>query len=263
MDNEYNKRPERAGVEKMIEIQKGQKISLTKDNKKLKELLIGLGWEIGKKQEMDLDVSVFLLGENDKVRSEKDIIFYNQTEDESGAVKHLGDNKIGGIIGDAEQIKIDLTKVPAQVQKIDFTITIYEAETRKQNFGQMKRAYIRVIDQNTKEEILIYNLSEEYKEETAIIVGEIYRNKGEWKFQAIGSGFIGGLAALSRNYGVDIGRKSERASIVMYEDVKIAVKKLATIHKVKMSDIINEALERYIQEHRTEINKYDNIVKNL
>ena len=247
-----------------VVLKKGQKVNLTKDNPKLKNILIGLGWDLSDQiNEFDLDTSVFLLGADGKVTSEDDFIFYNNLKHKSESVEHLGDNLKGSGEGDDEQVKIDLSKIPAQIEKIDFVITIYESEERKQNFGQLKKAYIRVIDLDRNKEIIRYDLGKEFSVETAIVAAEIYRSKGEWKFQALGSGFIGGLEALSRNYGINSGRKSDRASIVMYSDVKIAVKKLAIIHQVKISDIINDALEKYIQDHNEEINKYDNVIKNI
>jgi tellurium resistance protein TerD len=119
-------------------------------------------------------------------------------------VEHLGDNLTGAGSGDDEQIKIDLSKVPTNVEKIDFTVTIYEADTRNQNFGQVENAFIRVVNSATGEELIRYDLSEDFSVETAVIVGELYRNKGEWKFNAVGSGFEGGLAALGRNFGVSL-----------------------------------------------------------
>ena len=123
---------------------------------------------------------------------------------ESGAVEHLGDNLTGAGEGDDEEIRIDLDKVPANVDKIEFTVTIYDADARKQKFGQVENAYIRVVDEETGKELIRYDLGEDFSIETAVVVGEIYRNKGEWKFNAIGSGWSGGLAALGRNYGVNV-----------------------------------------------------------
>ena len=184
-----------------------QKVDLTKTNPGLKEVLIGLGWDTNKYdggKDFDLDSSVFLLGANGKVASDDDFVFYGNLKHKSGAVEHMGDNLTGAGEGDDEQIKIDLSKVPAEVEKIDFTVTIYEAEERKQNFGQVENAFIRVVNQATGEELIRYDLGEDFSIETAVVIGELYRNKGEWKFNAIGSGFSGGLASLGKNYGVNV-----------------------------------------------------------
>ncbi|MBE8954848.1 MAG: TerD family protein [Quinella sp. 2Q5] len=190
-----------------ISLQKGQKVDLTKGNPSLKHLLIGLGWDVNKYDggfDFDLDAAAFLLGANGKVNSDEDFVFYNNLKHKSGSVEHMGDNLTGEGEGDDEQIKVDLSKVPADVDKIDFTVTIYDAEARKQKFGQVSNAYIRVVDEDTGKEIIRYDLGEDFSIETAVVVGEIYRNRGEWKFNAIGSGWSGGLAALGRNYGVNV-----------------------------------------------------------
>ncbi len=190
-----------------ISLKKGQKVDLTKTNPGLKEVLIGLGWDTNKYdggKDFDLDSSVFLLGANGKVASDDDFVFYGNLKHKSGSVEHMGDNLTGAGEGDDEQIKIDLSKVPAEVEKIDFTVTIYEAEERKQNFGQVENAFIRVVNSATNEELIRYDLGEDFSIETAVVIGELYRNKGEWKFNAIGSGFSGGLAALGRNYDVNV-----------------------------------------------------------
>ena len=190
-----------------ISLKKGQKVDLTKTNPGLKEVLIGLGWDTNKYdggKDFDLDSSVFLLGANGKVASDDDFVFYGNLKHKSGSVEHLGDNLTGAGEGDDEQIKIDLSKVPAEVEKIDFTVTIYEAEERKQNFGQVENAFIRVMDATNNKELIRYDLGEDFSIETAVVIGELYRNKGEWKFNAIGSGFSGGLASLGKNYGVNV-----------------------------------------------------------
>ena len=190
-----------------ISLKKGQKVDLTKTNPGLKEILVGLGWDTNRYdggKDFDLDTSIFLLGASGKVNSDEDFVFYGNLKHVSGSVEHLGDNLTGAGSGDDEQIKIDLSKVPANVEKIDFTVTIYEADTRNQNFGQVENAFIRVVNSATGEELIRYDLSEDFSVETAVIVGELYRNKGEWKFNAVGSGFEGGLPALGRNFGVSI-----------------------------------------------------------
>jgi len=190
-----------------ISLQKGQKVSLTKDNPGLTKVLVGLGWDVNQYDtggSFDLDTAAFLLGDNGKTASSNDFVFYGNLQHTSGSVQHLGDNLTGAGDGDDEQIKIDLSKIPANVSRIAFTVTIYEAEERRQNFGQMNNAFIRIVDESTGEELLRYDLGEDFSIETAIVFGELYKNNNEWKFNAIGSGYQGGLAALCANYGVDI-----------------------------------------------------------
>ena len=190
-----------------VSLRKGQKVDLTKGNPSLKKILIGLGWDTNKYDggfDFDLDAAAFLLGANGKVNSDDDFVFYNNLKHKSGSVEHMGDNLTGEGEGDDEEIKIDLAKVPANVEKIDFTVTIYDADTRRQTFGQVSNAYIRVVDDVTQQELIRYDLGEDFSVETAVVVGEIYRHNGEWKFNAIGSGWSGGLAALGRNYGVNV-----------------------------------------------------------
>ena len=190
-----------------ISLQKGQKVDLTKTNPGLKKVLVGLGWDTNKYDggsDFDLDAAAFLLGDGGKVNSDGDFIFYNNKRHSSESVTHMGDNLTGAGDGDDEQIKIDLSIVPQSIQKIDFTVTINDAETRKQNFGQVSNAYIRVCNDETGEEIVRYDLGEDFSIETAVVVGELYRNGNEWKFNATGSGFQGGLAALCNNFGISI-----------------------------------------------------------
>ena len=190
-----------------VSLRKGQKVDLTKGNPNLKKVLIGLGWDTNKYDgvhDFDLDAAAFLLGANGKVTSDDDFVFYNNLKHKSGSVEHMGDNLTGEGEGDDEEIKIDLSKVPQTIEKIDFTVTIYEAVERKQSFGQVENAYIRVVDDTTGNELIRYDLGEDFSIETAVVVGELYRHGGEWKFNAIGSGFEGGLASLGKNYGVNV-----------------------------------------------------------
>lgn len=190
-----------------VSLKKGQKVDLTKGNPNLSKILVGLGWDTNKYDggsDFDLDAAAFLLGANGKVTGDEDFVFYNNLKHASGSVEHLGDNLTGAGEGDDEQIKIDLAAVPANIEKIDFTVTIHEAEQRKQNFGQVSNAFIRVVDEANNKELIRYDLGEDFSIETAVVVGEIYRNNGEWKFNAIGSGFQGGLAALGKNFGVNV-----------------------------------------------------------
>ncbi len=191
----------------MINLSKGQKIDLTKSNPGLSKLLVGLGWDINKydgQAAFDLDAAAFMLGANGKVQNDADFVFYNNPKHSSGAVQHMGDNRTGAGEGDDEVIRVDLAKVPAGIDKIDFTVTIHEADTRKQNFGQVSNAFIRIVDEAKGEELIRYDLGEDFSIETAVVVGELYRNAGEWKFNAIGSGFKGGLRALCLNFGVNV-----------------------------------------------------------
>lgn len=190
-----------------INLSKGQKVDLTKGNPNLKHIMIGLGWDVNQFDsgyDYDLDASAFMLGENGKTPTEKEFIFYGNLEHHSNSVKHMGDNLTGAGDGDDEQIFVDLTLIPQNISRIAFTVTIYDADLRRQNFGQVANSFIRVIDQDTGYEILRYDLGEEFSIETAIVVGEIYKYKGEWKFNAIGSGFQGGLAALCNHYGIEV-----------------------------------------------------------
>ena len=190
-----------------ISLQKGQKVDLTKTNPSLKKVLIGLGWDTNKYDggfAFDLDAAAFLLGESGKVTSEKDFVFYGNLTHPSESVKHLGDNLTGEGDGDDEQIVVELEKIPASIKKIAFTVTIYDAEKRNQNFGQVSNAFIRICDEVTGTELIRYDLGEDFSIETAVVVGELYLNNGEWKFSAVGSGFSGGLAALCGNYGIEV-----------------------------------------------------------
>ena len=190
-----------------VSLKKGQKVDLTKTNPGLKEILIGLGWDTNKYDggsDFDLDAAAFLLKGDGKVNDDGDFVFYGNLKHASGGVEHLGDNLTGAGEGDDEEIKIDLSKVPESVEKIDFTVTIYEADERHQNFGQVENAFIRVVNVATGEELIRYDLGEDFSVETAVVIGELYRNKGEWKFNAIGSGFSGGLGALCNNFGVNV-----------------------------------------------------------
>ncbi|MBY9080093.1 TerD family protein [Paenibacillus sp. HN-1] len=188
-----------------INLSKGQKIDLTKTNPGLSKITVGLGWDTNKYdggKDFDLDVSVFLADANGKVNKESNFIFFNNKQNENGSVVHTGDNRTGEGEGDDEQIQIDLASVPADVEKIAFTITIYEAEHRNQNFGQVSRSYVRIVNDVNNEELIRFDLGEDFSIETGVVVGELYRNAGEWKFSAIGSGYKDGLAGLTRDYGL-------------------------------------------------------------
>ena len=189
-----------------VSLKKGEKVSLNKGNPGLRNIVVGLGWDTNAYDtggSFDLDSAAFLLGENGKVTSSNDFVFFGNLKHSSGAVEHLGDNRTGVGAGDDENIKIDLSLVPQSITKIVFTVTIYEAEERHQNFGQINNSYVRIYNADTNEEILRYDLGEDFSIETAAVFGELYRHNNEWKFNAIGSGFQGGLAALCANYGVE------------------------------------------------------------
>ncbi len=190
-----------------IMLKKGQKIDLTKGNSSLKKLVVGLGWDTNRYDggyDFDLDAAAFCCGDDDKVHNDLDFIFYNNLKHESGAIEHLGDNLTGDGDGDDEQVVVDLSLMPAHITKINFTVTIHEADERGQNFGQVSNAYVRVVNSENDQELLKYDLGEDFSVETAIVVAQLYKYNGEWKFNAIGSGFAGGLAALCRNFGLNV-----------------------------------------------------------
>ena len=203
-----------------ISLQKGQRVSLSKESKEgLDRVIVGLGWDEarqpqtkgflaslfggGEPQAIDCDASALLL-QDGKLRNWKDVVYFGALRHGSGAVQHMGDNLTGAGDGDDEQIKVDLSLVPENIQRVAFTVTIYDADVRRQNFGQVNNAFIRIVDESNGQEILRYDLGEDFSIETAAIFGELYKHNGEWKFNAIGSGYQGGLAALCANYGVEV-----------------------------------------------------------
>ncbi|RSU51092.1 TerD family protein [Sphingomonas sp. S-NIH.Pt15_0812] len=190
-----------------VSLAKGGNVSLSKEEPGLTHILIGLGWDTRTTDgtDFDLDASAFLLGANDKVRGDADFIFYNNLRSSDGSVEHTGDNRTGEGDGDDEALKVELGKVPADVQKIAVSVTIHEGEARRQSFGMVSNAFIPVVNDVTGREIARYDLSEDASTETAMIFGEVYRHNGEWKFRAVGQGFKGGLAPMARNYGVNVG----------------------------------------------------------
>jgi tellurium resistance protein TerD len=195
------------GIIMAINLTKGQKVDLTKGNPSLKKIMIGLGWDVNAFDtgvDFDLDAAAFMLGSNGKCPTDHEFIFYGNLKHGSGSVEHQGDNLTGEGEGDDEQILINIDKIPSNIEKIAFTVTIYEADSRHQNFGQVSNAYIRIVDDVTGKELIRYDLGEDFSIETAVVVGELYKNNGEWKFNAIGSGFQGGLAALCGHYGIDV-----------------------------------------------------------
>lgn len=189
-----------------ISLSKGGNVSLTKTDPNLVRILIGLGWDERATDgaSFDLDASAFLLGTSGKVRGDHDFIFYNQLRSVDGAIEHTGDNRSGQGDGDDESILVDLSKVSAEIDKAAITVTIHDAATRGQNFGQIANAFIRVVNQDTGIEIVRFDLAEDYSTETAMVFGELYRHNSEWKFRAVGQGYAGGLAAMCQQYGISV-----------------------------------------------------------
>ncbi|MFT6806411.1 MAG: tellurium resistance protein TerD [Glaciecola sp.] len=189
-----------------VSLTKGGNVSLEKVAPGMTKMLAGLGWDCRATDgaDFDLDASVFLLGENGKVIDDKSFIFYNNLKSVCGSVLHTGDNLTGEGEGDDEAIKIDLSSIPAAVHKIAIAVTIHDAESRGQNFGQVSNAFVRVVDEASGQEAVRYDLGEDYSTETAMNFGEIYRNNGEWKFKAVGQGFNGGLSPLAQQFGVSV-----------------------------------------------------------
>ena len=192
-----------------VNLSKGQRVSL---DKSVTMARIGLGWDTNRYdggQDFDLDACVFLLGANGKVLKDEDFVFYNNLSARNGAVVHTGDNRTGDGDGDDEAIIIDFSKIPAEVEKIAVTVTIFDADIKHQNFGQVSNSYVRVLkidnaDDVNGEEVLRFDLVEEFSIETALVVCEIYRYNGDWKFNAVAAGYQGGLEALCRAYGVNV-----------------------------------------------------------
>ncbi|MFK9090401.1 TerD family protein [Bacillus salipaludis] len=188
-----------------VTLSKGQKVDLTKSHPGLQNVVVGLGWNVTNLgSNFDLDASAFLLGESGKVNSDEDFVFYNNPSGGNGSILYSGDNRIGSGVRDDEQIRIDLKSVPAHIHRIAFTITIHDAQVKRQNFGQVSDSYVRIFNEITNEELIRFNLGRDFTVETAIVAAEVYRHNGEWKFNAIASGFQGGLAALCRNFGITV-----------------------------------------------------------
>lgn len=189
-----------------ISLNKGGNLSLTKTDPTLKNIIVGLGWDARPTDgaDFDLDASAFMVKADGKVRGDADFIFYNQLKSTCGSVEHTGDNKTGAGEGDDEALIVLLDKVPADIERIVFTVTIHDAEGRKQNFGQVSNAYMRIVNKDSNNEVARFDLSEDASIETAMTFGEIYKHGGEWKFKAVGQGYSGGLAALARQYGISI-----------------------------------------------------------
>ena len=189
-----------------ISLNKGGNISLSKEDPNLVRVLAGLGWDTRTTdgQDFDLDASAFMLGASGKVRSDADFIFYGQLRSADGSVEHTGDNRTGDGDGDDEALKLNLQQIPQDIQKIVITVTIHDAEARRQNFGQVQNAFVRIVNDDTNREITRFDLGEDYSTETAMIFGELYRHNGEWKFRAVGQGYAGGLRAMCHQFGVNV-----------------------------------------------------------
>jgi len=189
-----------------ISLSKGGNVSLSKTDPSLKNVIVGLGWDARPTDgaDFDLDASAFMVKEDGKVRSDSDFIFYNQTKSTCGSIEHTGDNRTGAGDGDDEAVIVLLDKIPTDVQRVVFCVTIHDADIRKQNFGQVSHAFVRVVNKDSNNEVARYDLSEDASIETAMVFGEIYRHSGEWKFKAVGQGYAGGLAALAKQYGINV-----------------------------------------------------------
>lgn len=190
-----------------ISLSKGQRIDLTKTNPGLTKVIVGLGWDTNKyagSHDFDLDACAFLVNKSSQVVNDEEFVFYNNLKSPNGAVEHTGDNRTGVGDGDDEQIAVDFSLLPDHVEKIGISVTIHDADARGQNFGQVSNAFVRLIDAETNEEVLRYDLGEDFSIETAVVVCELYKHGNDWKFNAIGSGFSGGLADLCRNYGLSV-----------------------------------------------------------
>jgi tellurium resistance protein TerD len=190
-----------------VSLSKGGNVSLSRVDPNLKRAMVGLGWDARGTSgaSFDLDASVFLLNSGGKVPSDEHFIFYNQTTSPCRSVEHTGDNRTGAGEGDDESVRVELGRVPDRITRLVFAVTIHDAESRRQNFGQVNGAFIRVVNGENEAELVRFDLSEDYSTETAMIFGEVYRHNGEWKFKAVGQGFVGGLEALCGNFGVNVG----------------------------------------------------------
>ncbi|MFE1280449.1 TerD family protein [Klebsiella aerogenes] len=188
-----------------VSLSKGGNVSLSKSDPSMKNVLVGLGWDVRTTdgQDFDLDASAFLLSDTGKVRSDSDFIFYNNLKSADGSVTHTGDNRTGEGDGDDESLIIKLDMIPANVAKIVFVVTIHDAQMRRQSFGQVSGAFIRLVNNDSQLEVARYDLTEDASSETAMLFGELYRHNGEWKFRAVGQGYAGGLSSVCAQYGIN------------------------------------------------------------
>ncbi len=190
-----------------VSLSKGGNVSLTKAAPGLTAVVVGLGWDARTTTgaDFDLDASALMVDMGGKVLSDGHFVFFNNLKSPDGSVEHMGDNLTGGGDGDDEQIKVNLDAVPAECGKIVFPVSIYEAEQRQQSFGQVRNAFIRIVNQGDGSEIARYDLTEDAATETAMVFGEIYRSFGEWKFRAVGQGYAAGLRGIAQDFGVNVG----------------------------------------------------------
>ncbi|MEV0947274.1 TerD family protein [Rhodococcus sp. NPDC049939] len=189
-----------------VSLTKGGNVSLTKEAPGLTAVAVGLGWDVRATtgEDFDLDASAIALGADSKVVSDQHFVFFNNLKSPDGAIEHTGDNLTGEGDGDDEVVKVDLAAVPANIESIVFPVSIYDAENRSQSFGQIRNAFIRVVNQADNSELARYDLSEDASTETAMVFGELYRNGGDWKFRAVGQGYASGLSGIARDYGVNV-----------------------------------------------------------
>lgn len=189
-----------------ISLNKGGNVNLSKEAPNLENVLVGLGWDARATdgQDFDLDASLFMVRDDGKVPSDAHFIFYNQPKSPEGSIEHTGDNRTGAGEGDDESILVTLSRVPAEVQRLVIVVTIHDADARRQNFGQVSNAFVRIVNRDNNQEVVRFDLSEDYSTETAMIFGEIYRHSGDWKFRAVGQGYSGGLRALALQHGVNV-----------------------------------------------------------
>ncbi len=189
-----------------VSLTKGGNVSLTKAAPGLTAVTVGLGWDVRTTdgRDFDLDASAIACGSNGKVASDAHFVFFNNLTSPDGSIEHTGDNLTGEGEGDDEQIKVNLASVPGEIDKVVFPVSIYNAEAGGQSFGQVRNAFIRVVNQADNSELARYDLSEDASTETAMVFGELYRNGAEWKFRAVGQGYSSGLAGIARDYGVNV-----------------------------------------------------------
>ena len=189
-----------------VSLTKGGNVSLTKEAPGLTAVIVGLGWDprTTAGADFDLDASALMLNSTSKIISDQHFVFFNNLKSPDGSVEHSGDNLTGGGDGDDEQIKVDLAAVPAECTTIVFPVSIYEAEQRGQNFGQVRNAFIRIVNQAGGAEIARYDLTEDASTETAMLFGELYRGGAEWKFRAVGQGYASGLRGIAVDFGVNV-----------------------------------------------------------
>jgi len=190
-----------------VSLNKGGNVSLSKEAPGLTAVIVGLGWDprTTSGADFDLDASALMCNTSGKILSDGHFVFFNNLSSPDGSVEHSGDNLTGGGDGDDEQIKINLAAIPAECDKVVFPVSIYEAESRGQNFGQVRNAFIRIVNQSGGTEITRYDLSEDASSETAMVFGELYRNGSEWKFRAVGQGYAAGLKGIALDFGVNVG----------------------------------------------------------